>query len=304
MTVNVMKKAIVCEIEKYATHDGPGIRSVVFFKGCPLRCLWCANPETQRKDNELYYNYNRCINCGSCLKACLRGTLSLSDKMVIDRERCIACGSCVLACPMSALNLVGKEMTVDEVFATVEQDMVFYRESGGGITLSGGEVLLQNEFAAELLQKCRQNYIHTAIETSGFGAWEFFKNIAEYTDLVLFDIKHTDDEKHKALTGVSNKLILENLSRLASFSKNIIIRVPLIPGINDSFENIEATIDLAKRNGIREIHLLPYHKLGRAKYEQLSKEYVLEEISRPQDGDISKLKELIEDAGLKCVIGG
>jgi pyruvate formate lyase activating enzyme len=300
-----MIKSIVCEIEKYATHDGPGIRSVVFLKGCPLTCLWCANPETQRKENELYYNLMKCIQCKRCIQACEKDVLfTIDEKIHIDREKCTACGQCVKECPMGALQLVGKEMNVEEVFEEVSKDMVFYQQSGGGITISGGEVLMHEEFAAALLQKSKENYINTAIETSGFGSWNSLFNIAEYCDVIMFDIKHTDENIHKQATGVDYKVIVDNLQQLSKLHNHIIIRVPLITGWNDSEENIENVVQIAKKNGIREIHLLPYHSLGREKYNRLDRKYSLEEIKSPEDIKVNQFKEYINNQGLKCIIGG
>lgn len=300
-----MKKGIVCEIEKYAIYDGPGIRTVVFLKGCPLNCLWCSNPETQKKENELYYNSNKCISCNRCLNVCQRNALEVKEnKICVNREKCNACGECVKACPMGAVNLVGKNMSVNEVFEEVEKDMIFYQQSGGGVTVSGGEVLMHGSFVQALLKKCKENYIHTAIETSGFGNYETLKNLAEYADLIMFDVKHTKNEIHKNLTGVENTIIFNNLSKLSQIHKNIIIRVPLITGLNDSVKNIEKTANIAKDNGIKEIHLLPYHSLGKEKYKQLNKKYDLKELKTPKEVHVKTLKEIIENHGIKCVIGG
>lgn len=300
-----MTKAVVCEIERYATHDGPGIRTVVFLKGCPLKCIWCANPETQRKENEIYYNLNKCIKCLRCVKNCKNGALTFENgKIVINKEKCNLCGLCIKMCPMSALNFVGKERDVNEVFKEVYKDLVFYKESGGGVTVSGGEVLVNKEFTKELLRECRENYINTAIETSGFGNFEALKEIANLCDLVMFDIKNTCDSEHKKLTGVSNKLILENLEKLSKIHNNIIIRVPVIPSCNDSRENIKRVSYIANKNNIKEVHLLPYHSLGKEKYNQLQRDYELKSLNNLKESDVEYLKDIVENSGLKCVIGG
>lgn len=300
-----MIKAVVCEIEKYATHDGPGIRTIVFLKGCPLRCIWCSNPETQRKENELYYNENKCISCKRCIGSCTEGALSFNDNRIVAyKNKCNACGTCVKICPMGALNLVGKDMTLDEVFEEVMQDRIFYQQSGGGVTISGGEVLMHEEFVVQLLRRLKEDYINTAIETSGFGDWKSLNNIASYADLIMFDIKHTDSDIHKDLTGVDNKIILDNLNKLSKMHKNIIIRIPVITGINESKENIQKTAEIAKEFGINEIHLLPYHSLAKQKYKQLSKKYELETLKNLNESDVEYLKVLVESFGLKCVIGG
>lgn len=300
-----MISSIVCEIEKYAIHDGPGIRSVVFLKGCPLQCVWCANPETQRQENELYYDCARCIQCKRCITACEQGVLlAIDEKIHIAREKCIACGQCVTECPMGALQLVGKEMSVEEVFEEISKDIVFYRQSGGGITISGGEVLMHEEFATALLQKSQENYIHTAIETSGFGSWHALRSLAEYCDIILFDIKHTDEKIHREVTGVEQNVILGNLQQLSKIHSHITLRVPLITGWNDGEEDIENVVRIANENGIREIHLLPYHSLGRQKYNRLGRKYCLEKINSPEDNAMNHFKDYIRKQGLKCIIGG
>ncbi|TDX48253.1 glycyl-radical enzyme activating protein [Orenia marismortui] len=253
-----MSEGLVTRIERYAAYDGPGIRTVVFLKGCPLRCQWCSSPETQHKEQELYY----------------------------DGE------------------LVGRYMNVEEVFSEIKEDITFYNQSGGGVTLSGGEVLLQPRFITDILKRCQEEYIHTAIETSGYGSWDNFEEILEFTDLVLFDLKHLDTGKHLELTGVENTWIIDNLKRAAKLDKEIIIRIPVIPGINDSKDNIVKTANLAEKLGIKEIHLLPYHSLGREKYNKLGRRYLLADLESPSDERMNYLKELVENKGLKVQIGG
>lgn len=300
-----MPGAVVCEIERYALHDGPGIRSVVFLKGCPLTCLWCANPQTQKKDNELYYDRGKCLQCGRCTQACDRGMLSLAEDGVrVDRGNCRLCGKCVRACPAGALTLAGKWMSVEEVFAEVRRDMIFYRQSGGGVTVSGGEVLMQEAFVSALLKKCKEHYLHTAIETSGFGSLQSLLAIVEYCDLILFDIKHTDGAAHTALTGVDNQVILENLKQLSKRQRNIVIRVPLIPGLNDSEDNMERIMEIAGINKIKEIHILPYHSLGREKYKQLGRTYGLEATKPPGEEQVAAIKKKLERSGLCVNVGG
>lgn len=300
-----MNKAVVCEIEKYATHDGPGIRTVVFLKGCPLKCIWCANPETQRKENDIYYNENKCIKCKRCINSCNNNAIIFkNNKVVINRNKCILCGECIKTCLMSALNFVGKERDVKEVFDEVYKDNIFYKQSGGGVTISGGEVLMNSNFVLELLNMCKENYINTAIETSGFGDFNDLKNIANLCDTVMFDIKSTDDNMHKKFTGASNKIILDNLKKLSKIHHNIIIRIPVITGLNDNEENISKTADIALENDIKEIHLLPYHSLGKDKYRQLQRDYKLKELKNLNEIDIEHLKNIVQNKGLKCVISG
>lgn len=256
---------MVVRIERYAVYDGPGIRTVVFLKGCPLRCKWCSSPETQQKEEELCY----------------------------DRS-----------CPSKNRELIGEYMSVEEVFAEIKEDITFYNQSGGGVTLSGGEVLLQPKFTTDILEKCKEEYIHTAIETSGYGSWGNFKQVLEFTDLVLFDIKHLDSNKHLEVTGVENTWIIDNLRRATQLNKEIIIRIPVIPGVNDSKENISQTAQLAQELGIKEVHLLAYHSLGREKYARLDREYLLEDLESPSDEKMNYLKKLVESKGIKAQIGG
>lgn len=300
-----MLEAIICEIEHYAVHDGPGIRTVVFFKGCPLRCLWCSNPETQRRENELYYNHFTCTLCEKCIDVCQSDVISSDGKsIVINRNQCTSCGKCVSVCPTSSLRLVGKSMNVKEVFKELSKDILFYRQSGGGVTVSGGEVLMNADFAVELFKLCKEECIHTAVETTGYGNFNKLKELSEYTDLFLFDIKHSDSKIHKELTAVENSLILENLSRLSKVGKKIILRVPLILGLNDDENNIKNTIEIAKTNDITEMHILPYHSLGLDKYKRLQQDYKMPDLQKHKSAYLESIKNAVENSGIKCIIGG
>lgn len=296
---------IICEIEKFAIHDGPGIRTVVFFKGCPLRCLWCSNPETLKMNPQVYYNMNKCISCFSCINVCDDNSIEKNgDKITINRDKCISCDKCIDICPVGALSKVGKDITVDKLFEEIIKDEAYFRNSGGGVTLSGGEVLLQSEFAAEFLKKCKEEYIHTAIETSGYADIDIIKKVIRYTDFIMYDIKHTDDDTHKKLTGVSNKKIIDNLKKISELNKKIVIRIPLIHGLNDSDTNIRNTCLIAELCGIQEIHILPYHEMGKEKYRQLEKKYSLGGDNRNSDKNLSRVKNIIESYNIKCVVGG
>jgi len=298
--------SIIFNIQRYSIHDGPGIRTVVFFKGCPLRCLWCSNPESQRNMPEILYSNVKCKNCNKCISIC--PTKAIQDdegEKVIDRSLCNNCGKCVEICPNEALEIVGQLMTVEEVMREVEKDLVFYRSSGGGVTLSGGECICYPEFSISLLKECYKGAIHTAIETSGFQKWDILKGILQYVDLVLYDLKCIDPIKHVQFTGVDNKIILENAQKIASEKISMIIRIPIIPGYNDSNENIKASAEfVTKLKGVNKIELLPYHRLGEYKYKKLGRKYKLESLSPPSKGHMQELSSIIESYGLEVQIGG
>jgi pyruvate formate lyase activating enzyme len=282
----------VFNIQRYSIHDGPGIRTTVFLKGCPLRCFWCQNPESQRKEPEILLFEDNCTRCGRCVEACPSGASSLSDTAsVIDRSKCTGCGKCAEVCPNEARKLTGAAMTVDEVMEEVMRDASFYKNSGGGVTLSGGDPIAQPEFALALLRSCKGAGLHTALDTTGFTGWETLEKLLEYTDLVLFDIKQIDDVKHREGTNVSNKSILENARRIAGL-KPMRVRVPLIPGYNDSREEIRALARFVRSElGFVEIDLHPYNKLGEVKWERLDKE--AEHFDTQADEYVQELKDII-----------
>lgn len=272
---------LIFDMQHYSLHDGPGIRTLVFLKGCPLRCQWCSNPESQSLENEVMVSGQECIGkdkCGLCLEACKAGAISISGNtdVQINRASCNGCGDCAEACPGNALRNTNKRTPISKVINYVLQDVSYYRKGGGGATLSGGEPLFQYDFCLELLKELKRNRIHTAIETTAFCEWNKLQEASDYIDLFLIDIKHMDDNTHREVTGMSNRLILENIQRLAELGKQIEIRIPLIPGINDSEENLTQTAEFVsdKVKGAR-VTLLPYHRLGGMKYEQLGKPYVL-----------------------------
>jgi pyruvate formate lyase activating enzyme len=282
----IERKAFIFNVQKYNMYDGPGIRTLVFFKGCPLRCKWCSNPEGLERKFQVMYKQSFCANCGACADVCPVGIHVMSNGThEIDREKeCIGCMKCKNICPKSALTIAGEVKTISELLKIVEEDAAFYDMSGGGVTLGGGEVTAQPEAALNLLMACKQEGINTAIETCGYSNTENILKIAEYVDLFLFDIKHMDPVRHNELTGVNNEQILTNLEELLRRRYNVKVRMPMLKGINESKEEIDAVIKFLMPfrdyKNFKGIDLLPYHKLGVNKYNQLDKVY-------PIDGDPS-----------------
>lgn len=297
-------KGDIFNIQHFSTEDGPGIRTTVFFKGCPLRCLWCSNPESQLSRPQLANRQAKCVRCGSCIKACQNGAIKAEKGCVsIDRKLCSGCGSCVKACPAGAMFFYGETKSVDEVFKEIMKDAGYYRESGGGITCSGGECMLQADFVAALFEKCREEGIHTAVDTCGEFPTENIKLISGLTDLVLYDLKHMDNERHMEYTGAGNKRILANLNQFVDNGFNVTIRIPVIPGYNDSRENLTAAAEhIAALDKNLPVNLLPYHRFGMAKYRMLNMDYKLENVEKPSSGLMKEYAEIFTDRGLECTV--
>lgn len=300
---------MVSNIQRYSVHDGPGIRTVVFLKGCPLRCLWCSNPECLSPFPEVGFVQTRCKKCHDCIEVCPKGAITIGSNEnegypVIDRNRCDNCGKCIANCYPKALIMFGQEMTSGEVLAEVMKDSLFYRRSGGGITISGGEPLQQPNFLIALLQLSQSNGISTAIETCGEADPLVFKAVLKYVDYLLFDIKCLDPAVHCKYTGRSNKLLLENLRVAAASGVNLLIRMPLIPGINDSEKNIEATTELVKKygNNGEGIELMPYHRLGLVKYKSLGRVYPMGELPSVDVSHVEKIRKRFESLGVRCSV--
>jgi pyruvate formate lyase activating enzyme len=300
---------IVWDIRKYTLHDGPGIRTTVFLKGCPLACQWCCNPESHASEPEIAWTAERCLACGRCGTACARDAIAVdrSGRRHIDRSRCDVCGACADECPGQAMTVIGREMTVEDVLHDVGQDAVFYRRSGGGLTLSGGEPLAQAPFAAELLRRYKGDYVgfHATIETCGEAEWPAFALVVPYADLFLYDIKHMDTVEHRRVTGVGNERILENAASLAAVGVPLVVRLPLVPGVNDGEKNLRRTADFA-RSVLRvdRLDLLPYHRLGTPKYARLGRRYAMGDVAAVSDAAVTQARETLQRCGLHVEVGG
>lgn len=297
-----MNKGLIFNIQRFSLHDGPGIRTNVFFKGCPLRCVWCHNPEGLEKKFEIEFNGSKCIGCGRC-SVCPEGCHVFGEEgHVFNRTACTTCGKCVEACVAGSLKMAGKEYTVEEVLSVVETDMMFYSESGGGMTISGGEPLFQAEFAIELLKAAKERNIHTAIETSGFCSEETMKRAAPYIDLFLYDYKATGEEEHVKATGVSQKPILRNLELVNGMGKEIVLRCPIIPSINDNNVHFDAIASLAEKySGVIRVDIEPYHDLGTSKYPHFDK--TAKFTSKMMETDkIEQIREYIQSKTKKRVV--
>lgn len=302
--------APVFNIQTYCIHDGPGIRSTVFVKGCPLRCIWCANPESNAAYPELMTYSSKCTGCGRCVDACGKGAISIGpygDKFVAltDREKCVNCGACVAQCPSDAREIAGEKMTVREAIDKVKKDKLFYDGSGGGMTISGGEALAHPKFSANLFAAAHAEGIHTAIETSSFAPRAVIDEVFAHVDLALLDVKHMDSAKHKELTGVANEIILDNIRHIHNdLHVPVLLRLPTIPDYNDDEANIRATAAFAAELGHDvSLNLLPYHKLGDSKSESLGHPRDLG-IEPPSNDHMEALKAIVESCGVAAKIGG
>jgi len=302
----MMQSGLIFNIQKYSLHDGPGIRTTVFLKGCPLHCPWCHNPEGMSRQRELVVLESRCIGCGQCRLACRYGATIPGDGALPPRsEVCELCGACVEACPTQGRQIIGQEVSASQVLETVLQDQIFYEESGGGVTFSGGEPLSQPEFLRSLLAACRGRGLHTAVDTCGLAHPDDMLAVAALTDLFLYDLKFMDDAKHRRYTGVSNALILENLQALGRAHGRIWLRVPIIPGINDDQADLEAAARFAATvPGVRQVNLLPFHRTGLPKSRRLGQENGLVEVQPPSTEAMDCAVATFKQEGLTVKTGG
>ena len=297
-------KGLIFNIQRFSLHDGPGIRTTVFLKGCPLRCKWCSNPESMIAYPEIMLFDMKCIKFGKCIEICSQDAIAVVDGMRrVDWSKCNQCLECARVCPSGGIEVVGNYMSVEETVAEIEKDWLFYLNSGGGVTFSGGEPLYQWEFVREVAKQCKKKGIHTALDTSGYARWEAIEPVLEYIDLVLYDIKQLDPQIHKEGTGVTNELILDNAAKITAKVKTW-LRIPLIPGFNDSEQHIREIARLGMQMGVEKISLLPYHQWGIQKYAKLGRSYPFEDAEPLPEERIQELKDLVESYELQVAVGG
>lgn len=298
-------EGVIVKIQRFSVQDGLGIRTTVFLKGCPLRCLWCSNPETQNSAIELEYDRAKCLpHCYECVSVCRNEAIAKEGEyIIINRQKCTACMQCVKACYRKALIIIGRKMDTVKIVDEVERDKPFYEKSAGGVTLSGGEPLYQPEFTKQIAKECKQRSISTALDTTGYVNWKILNDVLKYIDLVLYDIKYIDPEKHKKFTGVSNYLILENAKRISKEGIPIILRIPIIPGVNDNLKDLSLLAEFANNLPyILGVHLLPYHRIGVVKYHKLGREYSMTNLQQPTKEYILKISKILKSYGIEPVI--
>jgi pyruvate formate lyase activating enzyme len=300
-------KGLITDVKPFAVHNGPGLRTVIYMKGCPLRCSWCASPQMQSRRPEILYEPDRCLNCDNCIQVCPQKALSPDEKgkIIIDRQNCNGCGLCVESCRPGALEISGRYYNLSDLMNEVEKDIPLYNQSKGGVTISGGEPFEQAGFVADFLRQCRNRSIHTALETCGFTPWTTLASFLEVLDLIYFDLKHMDPKRHQEITGVSNQKILENIQK-AALLHSIIIRLPLIPGMNDTANNLAEVVRFAKGLGNRllRLELIPFHKHGKELYRQLDRVYHYCPVAHSNQKIMEKWKNSLVSHGLIAQIGG
>lgn len=288
---------IVFDVQRFCVNDGPGIRSTIFLKGCPLKCVWCHNPESNSRDRQLYCDRMKCMNCGSCISACNYGVHKIvENKHVLQFENCTLCGACIKVCPGQALGFYGEEREAGLIVSEVIKDVDYYNSSGGGVTISGGEPMAQFEFSLELAQKLKERNLHVCMETSGFAKKYQYKKIAPYIDLFLYDYKATGGELHRKLTGMGSALILENMRMLLGAGKKVILRCPIIPGYNLSEEHLKA-IAAISREGVESVEVIPYHDMGIGKAKKIGSDMYLKGVKMPDQKDVDEWIEAVKAFG-------
>lgn len=300
--LNEQRYGLIFNLQRFCVHDGPGIRTTVFMKGCPLSCRWCSNPESINPYPELMTYDRRCILCERCVEVCSKRAITVNRIRKVNRLRCDLCLKCVNVCPTGAIKAAGQFMTIEEVLLEVKKDELFYQNSCGGITISGGEPLFQWKFVRRLLKECQQEGIHTALDTSGYVQWDMLRKVLEYTDLCLFDLKHPEPGRHMWGTGKSNRRIIENLYLTASGTRTW-LRVPIIPQYNDSEEDIKNLIGIAKKSNVEKVSLLLYHDYAKGKYKSLGRHYRLGKLSPLRNDRLPRLEELFRNAKIDVTIG-
>ncbi|MGN0658564.1 MAG: glycyl-radical enzyme activating protein [Emergencia sp.] len=294
---------MIFNIQKCSIHDGNGLRTLVFFKGCPLHCPWCANPESQSYQKEIMESPVRCIGCGACAAVCPEN--AIGEDFRIDRERCTGCLKCIDVCYAESKKIAGRDYTVEELYCEIDKDRGFYRRYGGGVTFSGGEPLTHSAYLKKIAEKCHSSGINVVVESCGFGNYEGFREALPYIDAMFIDIKCIDSEKHREMTGVGNEQILENIRRISDFGVPVTIRTPVVPGYTDSVENIEGIARFIRNlSGIREYELLAYHQFGKPKYRSLGRAYALDEVPVPDNEKMNDLvrraNRILDGSGKEC----